>query len=111
MRIGVPIDILCAFENDLYRKPRVGSFDFLLSQRVGGAVLSTSGLGGNETGGGTTATELRQSKVASRDASILSHCLYVGDAAGRAKQGTRKKDFSSSDYKLALNAKIGVSVN
>jgi hypothetical protein len=34
----------------------------------------------------------------------------VGDAAGRPKQGTRKKDFSASDYKMAMNAKIGVSV-
>jgi bifunctional polynucleotide phosphatase/kinase len=33
--------------------------------------------------------------------------LFVGDAAGRpAQEGRRKKDFSDSDYKLALNAGV-----
>ena len=33
-------------------------------------------------------------------------CLYVGDAAGRPKEGPRKKDFSAGDLKLAIN--VGV---
>ena len=36
----------------------------------------------------------------------LSECMYVGDAAGRPKCGTRRKDFSASDYKFAINAGI-----
>jgi polynucleotide 5'-kinase 3'-phosphatase len=32
--------------------------------------------------------------------------MYVGDAAGREKSGNRVKDFSDSDYKLAVN--VGV---
>jgi DNA 3'-phosphatase len=90
--IGVPMDVLCAFENDIYRKPRIGSFDFLLNQRV------------SETQEGVSS-----GSVASRDPDLLARCIYVGDAAGRPKQGTRKKDFSASDYKMALNANIGVS--
>ena len=35
----------------------------------------------------------------------ISECIYVGDAAGRKKSKTYKKnDFSNSDYKFALNA-------
>ena len=90
------MDILCAFENDMHRKPRIGAFDFLLNQRAGAAVKGAC------TGTGT-------GFVAARDADLLANCLYVGDAAGRIKQGTRKKDFSASDYKMAINAKIGVS--
>ena len=41
-------------------------------------------------------------------AKLLECCLYVGDAAGRPKQGKRKKDFSASDLKMALNANIQV---
>ncbi|CAN0445719.1 unnamed protein product, partial [Laminaria digitata] len=37
---------------------------------------------------------------------VKEACLYVGDAAGRPKQGTYKKDFSAGDLKLALNAGI-----
>lgn len=37
---------------------------------------------------------------------VLSECLYVGDAAGRPQEGGRKKDFSASDIKFAINSKI-----
>lgn len=37
----------------------------------------------------------------------LSECIYVGDAAGRPKSGSHKKDFSCADYKFALN--VGLS--
>ena len=36
----------------------------------------------------------------------LNNCYYVGDAAGRLKEGKFKKDFSDSDRKFALN--IGI---
>jgi hypothetical protein len=39
----------------------------------------------------------------------LALSTYVGDAAGRPKEGTRGKDFADSDYKLALNLGIKVS--
>ena len=32
--IDCPIDVFCAFKKDIYRKPRVGSFELLKSQRV-----------------------------------------------------------------------------
>lgn len=37
---------------------------------------------------------------------LPSRSMYVGDAAGREKSGNRPKDFSDSDYKLAVN--VGV---
>jgi DNA 3'-phosphatase len=104
--IGVPMDILCAFENDIYRKPRIGSFDFLLNQRVStsaGASARADGAGTGSAAGGEC--------MAARDPELLANCLYVGDAAGRPKQGTRKKDFSASDFKMAFNAKIDVSLS
>ena len=38
-----------------------------------------------------------------------SLCRYVGDAAGRSKDGTFPKDFSDTDIKLALNLGIEFS--
>ncbi|CAN0423965.1 unnamed protein product, partial [Pylaiella littoralis] len=74
--LGVPVEAYLACHDDYYRKPRLGCWD----------LLSTSHNGG-----------LDVEKEA---------CLYVGDAAGRPKQGTYKKDFSAGDLKLALNAGI-----
>lgn len=34
------------------------------------------------------------------------HSYYIGDAAGRPKTTSRKKDFSDSDYKFAINAEM-----
>lgn len=36
----------------------------------------------------------------------MNSSVYVGDAAGRPKCGTRKKDFSDTDFKFALNLGI-----
>jgi len=37
----------------------------------------------------------------------INECIYVGDAAGRKKSKTyRKNDFSNSDYKFALNTEF-----
>ena len=32
--------------------------------------------------------------------------LYIGDAAGRPKKDSKKKDFADTDYKFALNSKM-----
>ena len=93
--LDVPLDIFCSFENDIYRKPRTGSLDFLLNSRVGLSCFASSDENPSEI-------------EAARNPEVLASCLYVGDAAGRVKHGTRKKDFSASDYKLALNANINV---
>jgi len=37
-----------------------------------------------------------------------SGSMYVGDAAGRPKRGAKKKDFSCTDYKFALNIGDGI---
>ncbi|CAB1100226.1 unnamed protein product [Ectocarpus sp. CCAP 1310/34] len=74
--LGIPVEAYLACRDDYYRKPRPGCWE----------MVSTSYNGG-----------LDVEKAA---------CLYVGDAAGRPKQGTHKKDFSAGDLKLALNAKI-----
>jgi DNA 3'-phosphatase len=83
-RVGVPIDFICSFNDDIYRKPRTGMWDFLSVARW--------------------KQSLEAFKVTDRD--FLQ--MYVGDAAGRPAQGTRKKDFSDSDLKLAIN--LGVQV-
>ena len=76
-KLGFPIDFVCAFQDDRFRKPRTGMWDFLMSCRC--SSLSPTG------------------------------CTYVGDAAGREKERPRKKDFSDTDIKLALNLGINVS--
>ena len=75
-RLGVPIDVFCAFDKDCYRKPRTGAFNWLVEHRI------------------HNPTSLR--------------FTYIGDACGRPKSGTRPKDFSSSDYKFALNCNAQV---
>ena len=93
--IGVPMDFICCIDDGKFRKPRTGMWEFLCKARfpaaaasastaTGSAALSTSSSGGQST------------------------YLYVGDAAGREKEGTRSKDFSDTDYKLALN--LGIKV-
>ncbi|CAM9319329.1 unnamed protein product [Ectocarpus sp. 12 AP-2014] len=74
--LGIPVEAYLACRDDYYRKPRPGCWEMVSSSYNGG---------------------LDVEKAA---------CLYVGDAAGRPKQGTHKKDFSAGDLKLALNAKI-----
>ena len=65
-------------END-YRKPHIGMWRFL-SQHL-------------------------SSPDAIPDA---AHSMYVGDAAGRPKRNGKKKDFSCTDYKFALNIGGGI---
>lgn len=42
----------------------------------------------------------------------MSECLYVGDAAGRAKEWSpgKPKDFSCSDRMFAANLEIGIDI-
>ena len=69
-----PIITFFAKEKDFYRKPCVGMFDLFTKKFNDNAPLD------------------------------LSECIYVGDAAGRKKSSTYKRnDFSNSDYKFALN--------
>lgn len=73
----IPIDFICAIDDDHFRKPCTGMLEFLVLARCPHVMKNTS--------------------------------IYVGDAAGREKEGARPKDFSDSDLKLALNAGIQVS--
>ena len=69
-----PIIAFFAKEKDFYRKPCVGMWDLFQKKFNDNAPLD------------------------------LSECIYVGDAAGRKKSSTYKRnDFSNSDYKFALN--------
>ncbi|CAM9862445.1 unnamed protein product, partial [Sphacelaria rigidula] len=74
--LEVPMEVYLACHDDYYRKPRPGCWELLSKKHNGGLEA------------------------------VPSECLYVGDAAGRPKQGTYKKDFSAGDLKLALNASI-----
>eukprot|EP01041_Mallomonas_annulata_P009924 gene9924-20637_t len=78
-KLGVPIDFICSFQKDIYRKPRTGSWDFVLEKQMSKVIPSSE---------------------------FLHRCIYVGDAAGRPKQGTKSKDFSATDLKFALNLGI-----
>ena len=69
-----PIITFFAKEKDYYRKPSIGMLD------------------------------LFQKKFNNDIALDKSECIFVGDAAGRKKSNTYKRnDFSNSDYKFALN--------
>ena len=72
-----PIITFFAKEKDYYRKPCIGMLDLFQKKFNNDIVLD------------------------------INECIYVGDAAGRKKSKTYKKnDFSNSDYKFALNAKF-----
>jgi len=71
--IGVPIQALIASHNDYYRKPSTGMWKYFASNLNGGKQVN------------------------------IKESLYIGDAAGRAKEGTRPKDHSAGDYQFALN--------
>ena len=70
-----PIIAFFAKEKDYYRKPCIGMLDLFLNKFNNDVSLD------------------------------VKECIYVGDAAGRKKSKTYKRnDFSNSDYKFALNA-------
>ena len=69
-----PIITFFAKEKDYYRKPCIGMFD-LFQKKFNDDILLD-----------------------------INECIFVGDAAGRKKSNTYKRnDFSNSDYKFALN--------
>ena len=69
-----PIITFFAKEKDYYRKPCIGMFD-LFQKKFNNDILLD-----------------------------INECIFVGDAAGRKKSNTYKRnDFSNSDYKFALN--------
>jgi len=72
-RLGVPIDVLLSGQEDIFRKPCPGTWCLLLAHLNGGLVPRAE------------------------------DCVYVGDAAGRPKEGARKQDHSAGDLKFALN--------
>lgn len=78
-KVNVPIDFICSLGSDVYRKPCTGMWEFLSLASWEKAVAHSGG-----------------------DAHAIE-CIYVGDAAGRPASGTRAKDFSDTDLKLALN--------
>jgi len=79
-RIGVPIDFICSLQKDVYRKPCTGMWEFL--------------------------SIALWEKHFENSATNKIEYLYVGDAAGRPASGTRSKDFSDTDLKLAINLGI-----
>jgi len=80
-----------------------GMWDFLVRARLGGVDLSRCLYVG-------MCNTFHPTLVDCLSAASLRYlaCHTTGDAAGRAKDGTRKKDFADTDYKLALN--IGIKV-
>jgi len=76
--LGFPIQALLATNDDMYRKPGIRMWEYLLKFGNGGVKVN------------------------------ITQSYYIGDAAGRPKNWApnKKKDFSCSDRKFALNAKI-----
>lgn len=64
---------LAATHSDKYRKPAQGSWEYFLANHVKDDKLN------------------------------MKKSFYCGDAAGRPKEGDRKKDFSDTDRKFAIN--------
>lgn len=87
--VGVPIDFLCATGKNRFRKPLTGMWEFYQHARC-------SSLHDYHTHGDDPSS------------SSVVHVAFVGDAAGRPAHGTRKKDFSDGDLKLARNLQVNV---
>lgn len=76
-KMDVPVYLLMAIKSDFYRKPFTGMWDYLVENLNGGLQVD------------------------------LKNSIYVGDAAGRPKDAIKRKDYSDSDLKFALN--IGIN--
>lgn len=88
--LGVPIDFICSIKNDIYRKPRIGMFEFLMDCREECFISSNLDSQDHET--------------ILRDR--FERFCYVGDAAGRKKNGAKDKDFADTDLSFAINCGI-----
>lgn len=106
-KIGIPIDFICALKSgSVYRKPCTGMLDFLSIARHWSTFeyYSVQSIG----------SESSQADCSDNSASTnyipnySKKMVYVGDAAGRPESTGRKKDFSDSDLKLAINAHLQV---
>jgi DNA 3'-phosphatase len=73
--LGVPMDFICATEDDRFRKPRPGMWEFLCYAR--NAVKHRTGSVSNGSDCTTTATALPEAVP------VMATSTYVGDAAGR----------------------------
>uniref|UniRef100_A0A8D8VVP4 Bifunctional polynucleotide phosphatase/kinase n=3 Tax=Cacopsylla melanoneura TaxID=428564 RepID=A0A8D8VVP4_9HEMI len=76
--VNVPVQVFIATQNDKYRKPVLGMWDYLTEEK-------NNSIGINQ-----------------------SESFYVGDAAGRAANWApkKKKDFACTDYLFALNLNL-----
>jgi DNA 3'-phosphatase len=87
--LGVPISFICATAtNSLFRKPLPGMWEFFKGFMQ------------------FHYPSFASSEIRSVGVSLLFSAealLVVGDAAGRPAEGARKKDFSDSDLKFAMN--------
>ena len=80
-QLGLPLYFSAALEKGFYRKPRTGMWDLFI----------------------------RESKILNNKID-KKNSLFIGDAAGRKRYRYHKKDFSSSDWKFALNIGIDFQV-
>ena len=85
--IGVPIDYICSFKHNIYRKPTPGMWDLIC--------------------------QLRNLRINANDSNCfklnINKSLFIGDAANRpanAKSNRPNKDFSDTDLKFALNINV-----
>jgi len=74
--LGFPVYLLAAPKDDFYRKPSPGMWNYVVNNLNNGLKIDKS------------------------------KCIFVGDAAGRVRQGKKAGDFAASDLKMALNAGI-----
>jgi len=74
--LNVPLLVVAATEDDKYRKPNTGMWDYFTASLNGGKKVT------------------------------MEESYFIGDAAGRAAGKGKKKDFSDTDLKFALN--VGV---
>jgi bifunctional polynucleotide phosphatase/kinase len=77
--LNVPLVLIAATENDKYRKPSKGMWEYFKENFSKGKDVE------------------------------LDESFYIGDAAGRPASKSKKKDFSDTDYKFAVN--VGLKFN
>lgn len=75
-RLSVPVQVFAATGSTIYRKPRTGMWDTMREQLNGGRRV------------------------------VRANSWFVGDAAGRPADGSRRKDHSLADRLFALNVKV-----
>lgn len=117
-RVGIDIFLSIKSHGSLFRKPRIGSLEFLNRSRglcLGNDLSFENQKSYSKTIFSLSETEL--SNLASSSINVQQYLermlqwspAYVGDAAGREANGKlSKKDFSDTDLKFALNADLKV---